>query len=310
MDTYIILDIGGTNIRCAVFPSNQQKPLRIKKIKTHAEGESPLNRIMGIIEELWLKDYRVLGISAAAPGSIDIQSGTVLLAPNIEGWSNIPLCESLGTRFKVKTLVNNDARLAAYGEWKCGAGRGFDNIIFLTISTGVGGGIITDGKLLQGQIGIATELGHMTILADGPVCSCGKKGHLEALSSGPAIEKFVRNQIAEGSATVLSNLPDFHTPDIAQAAKNGDELAKKAFELAGYYLGIGVASYMHIFNPSCIIFGGGVMQSGDLLSIPFRRSLEKHVLNKRYLEGVKIASAELGDDAGLIGALEYIKDQG
>jgi len=133
---------------------------------------------------------------------------------------------------------------------------------------------------------------------------------LEALSSGPAIEKFVRNQIAEGSATVLSNLPDFHTPDIAQAAKNGDELAKKAFELAGYYLGIGVASYMHIFNPSCIIFGGGVMQSGDLLSIPFRRSLEKHVLNKRYLEGVKIALAELGDDAGLIGALEYIKDQG
>lgn len=308
METYIILDIGGTNIRCAVFPSNQSEPTKLKKIKTHANGEPPLQRIIHIIEELWPKDSDVLGISAAAPGSIDIRTGTILLAPNIEGWSNIPLSTTLRSRFNVKTLVNNDARLAAYGEWKRGAGRGFDNILFFTISTGVGGGAIIDGKLLQGHIGIATELGHMTVLADGPICSCGKMGHLEALSSGHAIERYVKEQIAEGKSTVLSGLDGFDTQNVAEAAKNGDDLANKAFNNAGYYLGIGVASYLHIFNPSCIILGGGVMRSGDLLFNPFKKSLEENVLNKRYLEGVKITVAELGDDAGLIGALEYIKD--
>ncbi len=308
MNAIITLDIGGTNIRCALFYTESAQPVHVDKISTLAENETAIDRIIQVLEKNWPKDRNVIGISAAAPGSINVRENKVILAPNISGWRNVELGRSLQKHFNVKVLVNNDARLAAIGEWKHGAGRGHDNLLYFTISTGVGGAAIVGGRVLQGSVGIATELGHIVLQDDGPSCGCGKNGHLESYSSGTGIQNFVQQKIAAGHPTsIKSKNPS--TKMIAQAAKNGDHLALTAFEQAGYYLGIGIANYLHVFNPSCIIFGGGVSQSGDLLFKPFRDSLEKHVMNMDYMENLKIALAELGDDAGLIGAYEYMKQE-
>jgi len=312
MDTLITVDIGGTNIRCALYPLKGDSHIAIKKIRTQNnrdKTEKAIDRLISCIEEIWPKQERVLGICAAAPGSVAVNDGVVLLAPNISGWKNIPLGKILENRFSVKTLINNDARLTAYGEWKKGSGIGHSNLIYFTISTGIGGGIIVDGKLLQGEIGIATEVGHITLFADGPLCSCGQPGHLEAFSSGTAIEKYVRDKISAGKGNtelLINELPS--SAEIAEAAHAGNSLAKEAFDRAGYYLGIGVTNFLHIFNPSCIIFGGGVSQSGNLIFDPLYTSLEQHALNKQYLENLTITTGKLGDNAGLIGGLEYLRD--
>ena len=312
MDKLIAVDIGGTNIRCALYPLKGDSHITIKKIRTlNSRGKikKPIDQLISCIEEIWPKQGGVLGICAAAPGSVAVDDGVVLLAPNIPGWKNIPLGRTLENHFAVKTLINNDARLAAYGEWKKGSGIGHSNLIYFTLSTGIGGGIIVNGKLLQGEIGIATEVGHITLLADGPICSCGQPGHLEAFSSGTAIEKYVRDKISEGKdSTEFFNNDLPSSAEIAEAAHAGNPLAKEAFDRAGYYLGIGVTNYLHIFNPSCIIFGGGVSRSKNLIFDPFHTSLRKHILNKRYLENLTITTARLGDNAGLIGCVEYLRD--
>ena len=307
--SYITLDIGGTNTRCALFPENGIIPLTQIKICTYVEGQATIDRLVKVIEEILPNDNSVKGICAAAPGSIDIQEGIVILAPNIHDWKNLELRKILSEKFKVPAFVNNDARMAAIGEWKHGAGIGHDNLMYFTISTGLGNGTIVHGRLLEGSIGIATESGHITLDDNGPLCGCGKNGHMEAYSSGTGIENFVRAELKKGINSIFpsSSLPS--ASQVAEAARNGDPLSKTAFERAGYYLGIGLANYLHIFNPSCVIFGGGVAQSGDLLMIPFRKSLENHVLNSLYLKNLEIKLAALGDDVGLIGALEYLKDK-
>lgn len=306
MDAIITLDIGGTNTRCAVFHTEQDDPVLIDRTATTTENETAIERIAQIIEKNWPKDRQVLGIAAAAPGSIDVVRNKVILAPNVPGWKDYPLGDLLAQRFGVKVLVNNDARMAAVGEWKRGAGRGHNDIVYFTVSTGLGGGVITGGQILHGALGIATELGHIVLQDDGPACGCGKFGHFEAFSSGTGIHNYVSQKIKEGSPTALKS-PSPSTKEIAEAAMGGDALSLEAFNRAGYYLGIGVANYLHIFNPSCVIFGGGVSQSGDLIFKPFRESLEKHVLSPTYLANLKIALAELGDNAGLIGTYEYMK---
>ena len=306
MDAIITLDIGGTNIRCALFHTEKDDPVCIDKTSTVTKNESAIERIIQIIEKNWPKNRKVVGIAAAAPGSINVIQNKVILAPNVDGWNNFELGKILQDHFHVKTLVNNDARMAAIGEWKRGAGRGHNDIIYYTVSTGLGGGVITGGQVLQGAFGIATELGHIVLNDEGPMCGCGKNGHFEAFSSGTGIMNFVHKKISQGAQTsILSKTPN--TKEIAEAAYQGDELAIAAFEKAAYYIGIGVSNYLHIFNPSCVIFGGGVTQSWDLIDKPFRKSLEEHVLNANYLKDLKIAMAELGDNAGLIGTYEYMK---
>ncbi len=307
--TFIALDIGGTNTRCTLYPKDGITPLIQKKISTFVDGQAAIDRIIEVIDEVWPDDSSVKGICAAAPGSIDINEGIVILAPNIPGWHNLNLRNILSARFKVPVFVNNDARMGAIGEWKHGAGIGHNNLMYFTISTGLGNGTIMHGRLLEGAQGIATESGHITLDDEGPVCGCGKSGHLEAYSSGTGIENFTREELEKGVPSILSLKPPPSARQIAEAARKGDSLSLSAFNRAGYYLGIGIANYLHIFNPSCLIFGGGVTRSGDLLMIPFRKSLEKHVLNPLYLDHLEIKLALLGDDVGLIGALEYLKEK-
>jgi glucokinase len=193
--------------------------------------------------------------------------------------------------------------MAGLAEWQFGAGKGHDNLVYLTISTGIGGGVISHGCLIQGFHGMGAELGHMIIDPNGPLCGCGYRGHVESFCSGPSIARYVIEQLKAGQKSTLQAQPNPTAVKIADAARAADALAISAFERAGYYLGIAVANYLAIFDPSILIFGGGVSQVGDLLFKPLEESLRKHTFHPHYLDNLVITKAALGDDAGLLGAL-------
>jgi glucokinase len=309
MDAYLTLDIGGTNIRAAIFTKQDFEPVAQRKINTVSENQTPIERILWVVREIWPNHLTVKGICAAVPGSVNVNEGVILLAPNISGWKDVEFAHILHNEFRVPVFVNNDARLAAIGEWKRGAGRGHENLLYFTISTGLGGGAIVHNRILEGDLGIATESGHVVVDENGPLCGCGKRGHLEAFCAGTGIENFVKDQLSAGVKSTLNPTDEIRASDIANAARKGDALSISAFERSGYYLGVGIANYLHIFNPSCVIFGGGVTHSSDLWMPKFKQSLEEHVLNRLYLQHLEIKMAELGDNAGLAGAFEYMAEQ-
>ena len=303
MSTFVAVDIGGTHIRAAAYETDNLTPLIHKRTRSLAREPGTFDRLVKAIESAWPEDHSVKAIGMASPGPLDPKSGVILATPNIPEWINFPLTEKLSAHFGVPAYLDNDANLAALGEWKFGAGRGHHDALYLTISTGIGGGVIIDDRLLHGYHGLAAELGHVTVLAGGPKCSCGFEGHLEAMAAGPAIVRYVREQLETGKKSELRSDENLNAYDVAEAAKRGDTLAKSAYEYAGKYLGIGVASFLHTFDPSVVILGGGVSQSGPLLFKPFENSLRANVFNSHYLENLVITTAALGDDAGLLGAL-------
>jgi glucokinase len=303
MDMYIAVDIGGTQLRAAVCPKGETRPVKQKRISTKGKDETSLERLIGLIADVWPVSDRVCAIVAAAPGWVDPQLGIIYIAPNIPGWQRLPLAQILQDRFGVPVYLGNDANLAALGEWRFGAGRGHHNMIYLTISTGIGGGVIINDQMLLGAHGLAGELGHLTILPDGPMCGCGQRGHLEAIASGTAIARYVGEQLAQGVPSSLAQLTAPTGRDISEAAENGDPLAKAALARSGSYIGLAIANFLHTFNPTAIILGGGVSRSGSFLLEPLRASVAEHVVSPEYMQGLVITTAELGDDAGLYGAL-------
>ena len=307
MDNYICLDIGGTNIRAALFNNDEIQPVKQIKIRTQSEGQKAEDQILDLIKHIWPQKGIVKAIAVATPGYVDSEKGIVIKAVNIQGWEYMPLQQFIKNKFSVPVLIGNDARLAVLGEWKYGAAHGHHNIIYLTISTGIGGGVIINDQILMGSRGMATEFGHITILPDGPLCSCGKAGHLEALSSGPAIARYFLQQLENGAKSSLKQSPPPTSKEIAIAALQGDELSLSAYKRAGIYLGIAIANYIQIFNPTCVVLGGGVSLTGDLLLEPTRKTLDQMILSKEYLRDLTLITAKLGDNAGLIGALVLLK---
>lgn len=301
--TYLVADVGGTQIRAALFPADQPQPIKVVRISTQGEGQAPLERLLAAIASLWPAGDQVAAVTVAAPGPLDPYEGIVFEAPNVPGWENLPLKKHLRERFNVPAAIGNDANLAALGEWRYGAGRGHNNLIYITVSTGIGGGVISDGQLLIGAHGLAGELGHTTIIPDGPLCGCGQRGHLEALASGPSIARWVEEQLAAGHPSILADRQPITAREVATAAAQNDALAVAALRRAGTYLGIGIANFLHIFNPTAIIIGGGVSRSGPHLFDAIHASLEERVLSRQYLDDLVLTTAALGDDAGLMGAL-------
>lgn len=303
MSCFIAVDIGGTHIRAALYPQQGNTPLQQMRIPTVAAGETPLDRMVQLIRKIWPQSVEVKSIAIASPGFIDSAAGLVMSAPNIAGWNNLPVSQIVAEQFGVPVYLGNDANLAVMGEYLFGSGRGHQDILYLTISTGIGGGIISNGRLVEGAHGLAGELGHVTVEPDGPLCACGKKGHLEALSSGTAISRYLAQQVAAGKSSIFKPGSAPNAKAIADAAMQGDALSIEAYERAGFYLGRAVADFLAIFNPSLVILGGGVSMSGDLLLTPMKKSLNQHVVAPEYLHGLTITTASLGDDTGLLGAL-------
>jgi len=302
MSTIVAVDIGGTQLRAAFYASERVEPITQKRVKTLANQPGIFERLTKVIEDVWPKNEKVDAIGVASPGPVDPHTGYLLATPNIQQWRDFPLTQKLEGHFGVPAFLDNDANLACLAEWKFGAGVGYHDILYLTVSTGVGGGVIINDRLLQGYHGLAAELGHTMVQAGGPLCGCGQRGHLESFSSGTGIERFAAEQLQAGRESVLHPDKRHSAQAICEAARQGDALSIEAYAVAGKYLGIGVANFLHSFDPSIVIFGGGVTQSGPLLFEPFEKSLKEHVLHPRYLEKLVITRAKLADDSGLLGA--------
>ena len=302
MRTIVSIDIGGTRLRAAAYKQDQFQPISQKRIETKAKEPNAFGRLINLLEDIWPKNENVDAIGVSSPGPVDPHTGVIMVTPNIKEWRDFPITAKLTDHFGIPAYLDNDANLAGLAEWKFGAGRGHHNVLYLTVSTGVGGGVIINDQLLQGHHGLAAELGHTTIQADGPLCGCGQPGHLESFSSGTGIERFVAEQLKAGRESLLQPDKKNSAHAISEAARQGDALSIEAYQSAGKYLGIGVANFLHAFDPSIVIFGGGVSQSGPLLFDSFHVSLKERVIHSRYLEGLVITRAELGDDSGLLGA--------
>jgi glucokinase len=301
MSAIIAIDIGGTQLRVAVYPLNSTVPIKIQRAPSLGMEAGVFDRLTALIDSVWPEEPVEI-ICAAVPGPLNPYTGIIIETPNIPAWTNYPLAELLSRKYNIPAFIGNDGNLAVLGEWLYGAGKGHHDIVYLTISTGIGGGVVSGDKLIEGFRGMATELGHITVLPDGPVCSCGVKGHLEAVASGTAIAKYVSEQIASGRKSSLGT-GIVSARQVAEAAELGDGLAREAFVRAGEFIGQATADFLHLFNPSIVIFGGGVSFSGALLLDPVKDSLHRHIMEESYLDGLVIATAELGDDAGLLGSL-------
>jgi glucokinase len=302
MSLTVAVDIGGTQIRAAAYEPNSLIPSCNHRTRTRAAEPGVFDRLVQSVEAVW-QPGKVAAIGIASPGPLDPHTGTILDTPNIPEWIDFPVGAKLRERFGVPVYLENDANLAGLAEWQYGAGKGHNDLMYFTISTGIGGGVISSGCLVQGFRGMGAEVGHMIIDPDGPLCGCGHYGHLESFSSGTAIARYVNEQLHAGQTSSLQSQPKVSAAQVAEAALKGDALAISALERAGHYLGIGIANYLAIFDPSMLIFGGGVSQAGELLFKPFRESLKKHIFHPHYLDNLVIAQAALGDDAGLLGAL-------
>ena len=303
MSSIIAIDIGGTHLRAAVYEAGQTRALAQKRVETRADQPGAYERLRALLEALWPAGGNVSAIGVASPGPLDPRAGIILKTPNIPEWVNFPLVDRLAADFGVQAFLDNDGNVAALGEWTFGAARAHHDVLYITVSTGIGAGVIVNDTLLQGFHGLAAELGHVIVDPGGPPCNCGFAGHLESFSSGPAIVRYVKGELAHGKPSDLAAGDALDARAIADAARRGDAVSKAAWQRAGEYLGIAVASFLHTFDPSILVFGGGLAQAGPLLFEPFRRSLEVRVFHPRYLEGLQIEMAQLGDDAGLLGAL-------
>lgn len=306
---HIAVDVGGTQLRAACYPIDQNQPSQIARISTAHPSIPPYLLLEQLIQSVWPNTGSVQSIAVAAPGPLDPYQGIIFEAPNIPDWIDLPIRNLLEKRFQVPVALGNDANLAALGEWMFGAGRSHHFLIYLTISTGIGGGVIIDDRLLLGKHGLAAELGHVTIIPDGPMCGCGQRGHLEAIASGTGITHWVAEQLGNGVPSVLQNTPDINAKLIAEAAHSGDQLSLAAFTRAGSFIGLAITNYLHIFNPTIIIIGGGVSRSRDLFIEPLRDAIRRNVMNPHYLSDLTITPAELSDDAGLLGALALARSQ-
>jgi glucokinase len=307
MPYYIAIDIGGTQMRVARFREGDLEPVEFIRGRTQQDGLFPQDNLVSLIKSVWPSDEKVYGIGIASPGPIDMNKGVIITAPNIPQWNHFPVVNYLTERFQVPVYLDNDANLAALGEWKYGAGRGHHNLVYITVSTGIGGGIIIDDRLLHGERGLAAELGHITVDPSGPRCGCGQYGHLESFASGTAIARNAKEAISKGVETILPKDQNITAKTVAEAAVSGDDLSQKIFTEAGTYLGRAFADYLHIFNPSILIIGGGVALCGDLILTPIKEAIQKYVISAEYLQDLVIAVAELGDEPGLKGALAMVE---
>ena len=308
------VDLGGTQIRAALADGEGNIIRRTSCLTLAEEGPQPvMGRIKGAIYEVMVATDReqVQGIGIAAPGPMDPWKGVIIDAPNLPGWKNVPLKDLMEAEFGLPALVGNDANLAALAEQRFGAGQGIADLIYITVSTGIGGGIIADNKLLLGAQGLAGEVGHQTIETHGPRCKCGNVGCLEALAAGPAIARHARELIRDGAETAITelvggDLDKITAREVNQAAQAGDPVAIELFRQAGFYVGVGIVNLLHLFNPSLIIIGGSVTKAGDLLFEPIRATVRERAMASCYWESTPIVPATLGDDVALLGAVALV----
>lgn len=315
----VALDIGGTKIIASVISPGGKMMSRVRCLTYgHLGPDKVIARMTGAITRalnsacIAMRD--TAGLSIAAAAIIDSKRGLITTAPNLPGWVNIPLRDILSEKLGTAVFLLNDASAAALGEHRLGAGKDVDNLIYITVSTGIGGGMIVNGQLYEGTDGCAAEIGHMVIKVGGPLCKCGKQGCYEAMASGTAITRMARERLKCGEDTVLLQLSGnaidkVCAATVARAYRKNDVVARSIIDEAAYYLGVGLANLVNLMNPQMIIIGGGVSKMGEILLKPARKAMKENAF-KLPASTVRIVRAGLGTDTGMIGAAIYANEQG
>jgi len=308
------VDLGGTKILAGVVDV-EGKILGMAKRATRPEGgpEEVIARIAKTVrkavKEAKLDMTDIAAIATGAPGPLDPDQGIVWNTPNLEGWDGVPLGPWLQEALGRPVFIENDVNLGTLGEYALGAGRGARDVVGIFVGTGIGGGLILDGELRQGFRKAAAEIGHMIVLADGPVCGCGNRGCVEAVASRTAIERDILAGINAGRESLIPTIMQREERDrltsgaLAEAYRGGDPLVTEVIGKAQFYLGLSTASVVNLVDPEVVVFGGGVTEAlGEGFLEPIRRVAYQNFINKRGAEGVKIVLAQLGDNATLLGA--------
>ena len=312
----LAIDLGGTKIIAALISNKGQVLAREYHLTLADEGpRSVIKRILSAIDHLLglrnIDPSQLDSISIAAAGAINPEKGLVTSSPNLPGWNNVPLRDTIRRKYKVNTFLINDANAAALGEHHFGAGKGVNNLVLLALGTGIGGGIIINGKLYSGSHGSAGEIGHMTIDINGPRCNCGNIGCLEVLASGTAVAKEAVRRNRQGERSSLTEIVEGKIENITAekvsiAAQGGDSLASEVISSAAFYLGVGMVNLVNIFNPEMIIVGGGMAKMGDLLLNPAKQIVRERAFQSSA-QAVRIVPAQLGENSGLVGAAVFAR---
>jgi len=309
------VDLGGTQIRAALASADGVMKSRVATLTLAEEGpEAVLERICDQIEQA-KAGQQIAAIGLGAPGPTDPYEGVVLVAPNMPGWHNIPLRQLLARRFGVPVFIGNDANVAGLAEYRYGAGRKSSHMIYITVSTGIGGGIISGKRLLLGRQGLAAEIGHITIDFSGEQDGRHEIGTLEGLASGPNFARRARRTLLGGAQSMVLEWVNGDieavTPQLLQqAAAQGDSFALDQFALNGRYIGVGITNLLHIFNPQRIVIGGSVwLHAQEFMVTTMWETIRKRSQSPDYWNNLEIVSAELGDDVGLLGAIALAEDE-
>jgi glucokinase len=313
------IDIGGTNLVVGSVAEDGSALRALESEPTHAEaGQSDvLDRLITLAQRAIERTRRevrgaeIIGVGVGAPGPLDTKSGIVLLTPNL-GWVNLPLRQIIHERLGLPATLDNDANCAVLGEWWMGAARGTKNAIGITIGTGIGGGIIVDGKLYHGASDCAGEIGHTTIDTEGRRCKCGNYGCLEAYASGPnialrAVEELKAGAVSRLADYVGGDLRQVTAQTVYQAAHDGDDLALEVVNDTAKFLGVGIANLLNVFNPEVVVVCGGVTLAGDRLFDPLRREVARRAF-KPAVSVCRIVPCELSGTAGVYGAAKVYLD--
>ncbi|MDT0322194.1 ROK family glucokinase [Streptomyces millisiae] len=308
------IDIGGTKVMAGVVDADGTVLERLRA-ETPDKSKSP-KVVEDTIAELVLDlsdrhDVHAVGIGAA--GWVDADRSRVLFAPHL-AWRNEPLRDALAARLAVPVLVDNDANAAAWGEWRFGAGRGADHLVMITLGTGIGGAILEGGKVKRGAYGVAGEFGHMQVVPGGHRCPCGNRGCWEQYSSGNALVREARELAAADSPVaqrtldrVDGQIADITGPLISDLAREGDAMCVELLEDVGRWLGVGIANLAAALDPACFVIGGGVSDADDLLIRPAREAFRRQLTGRGYRPEAKIVRAELGAEAGMVGAADLAR---
>ena len=300
------IDLGGTSVRAAVVDVNGGITGFVAGATEASQGpDAVIDRIVAVLHDSLVRASvevsELAAVGIGAPGPLDWDTGVIHEAPNLPGWKEVPLASRIGDAVGLPAFLENDANAAALAENQYGVAQGSENMLYITVSTGVGGGLILDGELWHGAYGSAGEFGHMTVDFDGPLCDCGNRGCIEAIAAGPDIAAWVVDQIAAGRSSSLSGQTDPSGRDVVEAAQQGDALAVSALERAGRAVGFGVVNVAHLVNLDTVVIGGGIANAGDLLFDPLRATVREHLLESTA-PSLRLEPWSLGEDVGLLGA--------
>ena len=310
----LAMDMGGNWMRVALVTPEGEVLWRERR---RTKGQEPSPKVIARAEELLRRgmaqvgEGKLAGVGMGLAGPVDPETGIMYDPPNIPSLDGVSLKKIWDAKVDCPVLVGNDATLAALGEYRYGSGMGARTLVYMTISTGIGGGVVVDGRPLMGAYGMAGELGHMTIDRNGPSCRCGKAGCLEALASGTAIAESARGRLEKGKPSLILDIVSgassrISSETVFEAATRGDLVARDILDDVARALGAGLVNVLHIFNPDVIVIGGGVSNHWEYLEPMVRSYIDAHAMSHVRRLGFRLSVSSLGDDIGLLGAAALV----